>query len=87
MNGLPFSLSYKFARLHPPLDISGEDLFLPQEELVRAADQLDPSGWNRNGHIYHATTLRAIQLLLKCREDILELALSVDLAISPKQIE
>jgi hypothetical protein len=87
MNGVPFSLSYKFTHLRLPLDISEQDLFLPKEELIRVADQLGPNGWNKSGHIYRATLLRAIVLMSKVREQILELALSVDLAINPQQIE
>lgn len=87
MNGVPFSLSYKFTHLRLPLDLSEHDLFLPKEDLIRAADQLDPNGWDKSGRIYRATILRAIVLLSKVREQILELALSVDIAINPQQIE
>ena len=83
---MPFFLSQNFVRLHLPLDLSEEDLFLPQEELVKAANQLDHNGWNTNGKIYRVTVHRATQVLARCREDILEVALGVDLVISPQQI-
>ena len=87
LNGVPFFLSQKFVRLRLPLDLSEEDLFLPQEELVMAANQLDPNGWNTKGKIYRVTVHRATQVLARCREEILEVALGVDLIISPQQIK
>jgi hypothetical protein len=87
MNGVPMSLSQRFCHLRLPLDLNEEELFLPQEELLRAVSELDPDGWNGKGEVYLVTTHRAIQILSRCREEILEIALSVDLAITPQQIE
>lgn len=87
MNGIPFSLSRKFVHLRLPLDLPEQDLFLPREDLMRIADRLHGDGWDTTGRIYRSTLLRVILLLSKYREQILELALSVDLAINPQQIE
>lgn len=87
MNGVPVGLSYKFIHLRLPLDISEDDLFLPQRDLANLVSQLDPNGWNTKGEIYRMTMQRAIQVLSRCREDILELALGVDITIVPQQIE
>ncbi|RDW72906.1 hypothetical protein BP6252_06813 [Coleophoma cylindrospora] len=87
MNGLPVSLSQKFIHLRLPLDISEDDLFQTPDELARICSELDSSGWNRDGETHYVTIHRAIQLLCRCREEILEVALSVGLAINSRQIE
>ena len=87
MNGVPMSLSQRFCHLRQPLDLTEEELFLPREELLKAVSELDPDGWNRKGAVHLVTTHRGIQLLSRCREEILEIALGVDLAITPEQIE
>lgn len=87
MNGVPVALSQKFCHLRLPLDLTEEELFLPPEELVRAVNNLDANGWNRKGEISHTTTHRGIQVLSRCREEILDMALGVDLAINPQEIE
>jgi hypothetical protein len=87
MNGVPVALSQKFCHLRLPLDLTEEELFLPPDELARAVSNLDPDGWNRKGEISHVTSNRGIQILSRCREKILDIALGVDLAISPQEIE
>jgi hypothetical protein len=87
LNGVPFALSQKLVYLRLPLDLSDEELFLPQDQLVMATNQLDPNGWNMKGQIHHVTIQRGIQLLSRCREEILEVALGVDLIISLQQIK
>jgi hypothetical protein len=87
MNGVPVLLSQKFCHLRLPLDLTEEELFLPPEEFTRAVSSLDSEGWNKTGGFNHITTHRGIQLLSRCREEILEMALGVDLALSPQEIE
>ena len=87
MNGVPVTLSKKFCFLGLPLDLTEEELFLPPDKFARAISYLDHDGWNRNGDIRPMTSHRAIQLLSRCREEILEMALGVDLAISLQEIE
>lgn len=87
MNGIPVSLSQNFVHLQLPLDLPEEALFQPQEDLARAVSQLDSNGWNRNGEIYFVTIHRGIQVLSRYLEKIIEIALTVDLDISPQQID
>ena len=87
MNGIPVSLSQKFVHLQLPLDLPEDALFQPQEDLARAVSQLDPNGWNSNGEIYFVTIHRGIQVLSRYLEEIIEIALSINLDISPQQIE
>lgn len=87
MNGVPVSLSKKFCHQRLPLDITEQSLFLPPAELARAVTNLDSQGWSRNGEITHVTAHRGIHILSRCREDILEIALGVDTAITPEEIE
>lgn len=87
LNGVPFALSQKLVHLRLPLDLSDEELFSPQDRLVMATNQLDPNGWNMKGQIHHVTIQRGIQLLSRCREEILEVALGVDSIISLQQIK
>jgi hypothetical protein len=60
-----------------PFDVSEEDLFLPQVELAKVVARLDRNGW-AGQHMYRATFHRALQLLAKNREEILEISLGVD---------
>ena len=87
MNGVPVRLSKRFCMLSLPLDLTDEELFLPRQEFVTAVSNLGPEGWRRKGEVHNATWHRGIQLLSRCREDILEMALGVDLAITPQDIE
>lgn len=87
MNGVPFFLSRKLVHLPLPLDLSDEELFSCQEQLLKATSQLDSDGWNTKGQIHHVTIHRGIQLLSRCREEILEVALSVGTALSPQKIK
>lgn len=87
LNGVPFALSQKLVHLRLPLDLSDDELFFPQNRLATASNQLDHNGWNTKGQIHHATIQRGIHLLSKCREEILEVALGVDLIISLEQIK
>jgi len=87
MNGLPVMLSKKFCFLRLPLDIDEHEFFLPAEEFGRVVDSLSPEGWNQKGKIHNLTVHRGIQLLSRCREEILDMALGIDFAISPQEIE
>jgi hypothetical protein len=46
LNSVPFALSQKLVYLCLPLDLSDDELFLPQNQLVTTSNQLDPNGWN-----------------------------------------
>jgi hypothetical protein len=87
INGVPVLLSKKSCDLRLPLDLTEEELFYPADELAKAVSNLDPNGWNKKSEVSIVTTHRGIQLLSRCREEILEMALGIDLAISPHDIE
>jgi hypothetical protein len=70
-----------------PLDITEEDLFLPQAELVRVISRLDRNGWDPSGDVHRATFHRALQLLNSIREEILDVSLGVDVQLSEGRIE
>ena len=87
LNGTPPVLSARFCVLRLPLDLSEDELFLPQEELANAVANLDPDGWNTRKAAYRATYHRSLLLLNKIREKVLELSLGVDITVSASKIE
>jgi Fungal specific transcription factor domain len=85
LNGTPPGLSKRYCDVRPFLDL--EDIFLPQEELALAVQNLGPNGWNKSKEMRQITALRALSLLSPIREDILELSLGVCVTVSAGQIE
>jgi hypothetical protein len=75
LTGRPPSLSYRFARLQLPVDVSDEVLMRGGEDLQRAIDALDSNGWNREGNIYINTMVRTRTLLAPILNEALELFL------------
>lgn len=73
LTGRPPFLSSRFSRLQLPADVSDEALMKGGEELQRAIDNLDPTGWNREGQIYSNTQIRARGLLAPILNEALEL--------------
>ena len=87
LNGTPPSLSARFCNVRLPLDISEEDLFLPQEEFAAVVAKLDPNGWNTSGNLYRSTFHRALHLIQGSCEEILEISLGVGVPLSADKIE
>lgn len=87
LNGTPVLLSRKYVHLRLPLDLPEDAISQTHENISRDANLLDPDGWNKKGEIYLMTSYRAVVVLSRCREEIIEIALGVDLVISPQQIE
>ena len=86
LNGTPPAISSRYCSLPLPYDISDEDLFLPQAELVKVVAGLGRNGWNQKGS-YHATFIRAQQYMARIREEILEVSLGVDVLLSQDRLE
>ncbi|KAE8452858.1 hypothetical protein EG329_013130 [Mollisiaceae sp. DMI_Dod_QoI] len=87
LNGLPPLLTRRFCDIQPCLDLPDEALLLPQEELALSVSQLDPNGWN-TGSTYQLTTLLRARLQLSIfREEILELALGINVEVSVPRIK
>jgi hypothetical protein len=87
LNGTPPALSSRFCNLNLPLDISEEELFLPQDRLTATIRKLDANGWNTTGEFNRVSSRRAFHLLTSVREEILELSLGVDARVSGAEIE
>ncbi|CZR53186.1 uncharacterized protein PAC_03064 [Phialocephala subalpina] len=88
MNGVPPLLTRRFCDVQPCLDLPDEALLLPPDELALAASQLDPNGWNTSGSTYQLTTLLRARLQISIfREEILELALGINVEVSGIRIE
>lgn len=87
LNGTPPMLSARYCTIRLPLDISCEDLFLPQPELAKLVTGLDINGWDGPEKVHRATFHRALQILSELREEILEVSLGVDVSLSVEKIE
>ena len=86
LNGTPPMLNRHYCEVKPCLDLSEEQLFLPRHEVYAAITRLDANGWNTDGKMYGVTVSRAIWQLSAIREEILELALGVNISISEDRI-
>jgi hypothetical protein len=86
LNGIPPLLSRLYCDVKPCLDLSEEQLYLPQPELQLAISKLDSNGWNTEGKIYRVSVARAKWLLSAIREEILEMALGVNILITEERI-
>ncbi len=88
LNGTPPLLTRLFCDVNPCLDLSNEAPFLPQDELALEVSKLDSNGWNTSKDIYHPATLTRIKIqLCTIREEILELALGVNVDGSEARIK
>jgi hypothetical protein len=86
LNGTPPMLTRLYCHVKPCLDLSEEQLFLPQHELLAAANRLSARGWNTDGEIYGITADRAVWQFSAIREEILELALGVNVLLTEERI-
>jgi hypothetical protein len=73
--GRPPVLSRRFCAANLPKDISDEVLLKGEPELSRAISRLDSNGWNTDGQIYPATTLRVKFIMSMIQDEILEFSL------------
>jgi hypothetical protein len=90
-HGTPPLLTQLYCDVQPCLDLPDEMLFLPQNELALAVSRLDANGWNAQRDMekdtYQASTiLRAKLQLAIVREEILALALGVNIKVSEETI-
>ncbi len=88
LNGTPPLLTRLFCNVQPCLDLPDGVLFMPQVELVDAIKGLDTDGWNTMRNTYQATTiLRGKVKMAIIREEILELALGVNVEVSEHKVK
>jgi hypothetical protein len=91
LNGTPPLLTRLYCDVQPCLDLPDETLFLPPEQLALAVSKLDVNGWNSERDMekdtYQATTILRAKLQLSIvREDILALALGINVEVSEAKI-
>ncbi|CAG8981243.1 hypothetical protein HYALB_00003841 [Hymenoscyphus albidus] len=86
LNGIPPVLSRLYCDVKPCLDLSDEQLFLPQHEFANEISKLDTNGWNTEGEIHSITASRATWQFCVIREEILESALGVNVFIAERNI-
>jgi hypothetical protein len=74
--------------VQPCLDLPNAAIFLPDDELALELNKLDANGWNKSDDTYHLTTLLRVKVqLCTIREEILELALGVNVDGSKARIK
>lgn len=71
--GRPPLLSRRYASTTPPLDLRDEDLMAGHQEVARAMQFIDANGWNTEGHLYAATSLRTRLMIASIREELIEI--------------
>ncbi|KAK4991937.1 hypothetical protein LTR66_006427 [Elasticomyces elasticus] len=76
--GRPPRISQRYCTMELPLDLRDDQLILEGEELQLALRGLDADGWNTSGVINRCTWARVSMLHTHIREDILEIALGVE---------
>jgi hypothetical protein len=86
MDGTPPMLSRLYCDVKPCLDLSDEQLFSLRHELHASINTLSRDGWNTDRKIHSVSVHRAICQLSAVREEILELALGVNVLISENRI-
>ncbi|KAI1342750.1 hypothetical protein F5Y15DRAFT_267477 [Xylariaceae sp. FL0016] len=69
--GRPPLLNYRHCSLTLPLDLSDSALS-GDSSLLEAIQDLDPSGWNRHGHVFRSSLARIRLLLAIFRDQVLE---------------
>lgn len=73
--GRPPYLTRHYCAFLLPLDLDDDQLMMEGPELTEAIQRLDPQGWNTEGKTYCTTYIRAVMLLLRVREEILQISL------------
>ncbi|KAL2071253.1 hypothetical protein VTL71DRAFT_12488 [Oculimacula yallundae] len=87
LNGVPPLLTKRFCDVQLCLDLADDVLFAPPEQLADAISKLDEGGWNQAGACHEISTfLRARIQIHMIREEILELALGVNVDVSEATI-
>ncbi|KAL5321568.1 hypothetical protein ACEPPN_009528 [Leptodophora sp. 'Broadleaf-Isolate-01'] len=87
LNGVPPLLTRRFCDVQLCLDLADDVLFAPPEQLAEAIRELDADGWNKTGACHEISTfLRARIQIHMIREEILELALGVNVDVSVVRI-
>jgi hypothetical protein len=91
LNGTPPLLTRLFCDVQPCLDLPSEATFLPEDELTLELNKLDVNGWKKSDKsddtYYPATILRIKVQVCTIREEILELALGVNVDGSEARIK
>ncbi|CZS88139.1 uncharacterized protein RCO7_01105 [Rhynchosporium graminicola] len=87
LNGIPPLLTQRFCDVQLCSDLADDIIFAPSEQLADAISKLDANGWNKTGACHEISTfLRARILIHMIREEILELALGVNVNVSEARI-
>jgi hypothetical protein len=87
LNGIPPMLGRLYCDVKPCLDIADEEFFLPPHAFSVVVSRLDPNGWNPSGNMYDISIARAIWQLCSVREEVLEIALGVNVQVTGERIE
>ncbi|KAK1455001.1 hypothetical protein CMEL01_03761 [Colletotrichum melonis] len=82
ITGRPPALSRRYILTPPPLDIRDEYLLCDDETINKAVRSLDKSGWNPDGALNSVTFWRARYKLMIIRDEIFEVAMGPEAAIS-----
>ena len=76
-----------YCDVKPCLDIADEELFLPPHAFSVVVSRLDADGWNTSGNMYDISICRATWQLCSVREEILEIALGVNVLVTEERVE
>lgn len=87
LNGIPPMLGRLYCDVKPCFDIADEEFFLPPHAFSVVVSRLDPNGWNTSGKMRNITVSRAIWQLSSVREEVLEIALGVNLLVTEERTE
>ena len=87
LNGIPPMMGRLYCDIKPCLDIADEELFLPPHALSVVVSRLDSNGWNTSGNMGEISVCRAIWQLSSVREEVLEIALGVNILVTEERIE
>ncbi|KXH27472.1 hypothetical protein CSAL01_07407 [Colletotrichum salicis] len=82
ITGRPPALSRRYILTPMPLDIRDDCLLCDDETINKAVRSLDKSGWNPDGALNSVTFWRARYKLMLIRDEIFEVALGPEAAIS-----
>ncbi|TVY88712.1 hypothetical protein LAWI1_G003833 [Lachnellula willkommii] len=87
LNGIPPMMGRLYCDVKPCLDIADEELFLPPHAFSVVVSRLDANGWNTSGNMYDISVCRATWQLCSVREEILEIALGVNVLVTEERVE
>ncbi|KAK2023339.1 hypothetical protein LX32DRAFT_628162 [Colletotrichum zoysiae] len=82
ITGRPPALSRRYVLTPLALDISDDVLMSDDETIARAVGSLDARGWNTDGSLYSVTMWRVRYRFMRIRDEIFEVALGAESAIS-----